>query len=78
MALPADPGKVIKQLRADLNDLKGRAEKIAERNIELEERVKILTGTLAMARKGLDISEVAKEITETLEKKEEQRELDIF
>lgn len=77
MALPADPEKVIKQLRADLNDLQIRCEKLSARNLDLEDRVKLLTGKLALLKDGIDTSVAAKEIEAELKQPKEETELQL-
>lgn len=79
MPLPADPEKLIKELRAELKDWEFRFGQVEKRNLELEERHKITIGRMVALRDGRDITADAAAVDEAIgERTEKSRELDIF
>ena len=79
MPLPANPEKVIKELRAELRDWEFRFGQVEKRNLYLEEQHKITIGRLVALQNGRDITADAVEIDKAIrEQPEEAPELDIF
>ncbi len=79
MPLPADPEKLIKELRAELKDWEFRFGQVEKRNLELEERHKITIGRMVALRDGRDMAADVAEIDEAIaDRTGKPRELDIF